>query len=192
MKGFTLVEMLVALLIFGLIAAASVAVMSFSIDNQQVVRSRTSELGDFQRARALLVADLQQAAPRRTREEVGGGVRPAFAGGGETALFSLVRRGWDNPDAAPRASLQYVEYAIEDGALVRRARTALDGAALGPPQVLIEHVKSAEVAFLTRGEWLPAWSSSPATPLPEAVRLDLDADSTGQVRQLFLLPGGAR
>jgi len=118
-------------------------------------------------------------------------VRPAFVGGGDDVLFALVRRGWDNPDAAPRASLQYVEYAIEDGRLVRRARTALDGAALGPSQVLIDHVRTAKVAFLTRGEWLSAWISSPAAPLPEAVRLDLDADSTGQVRQLFLLPGGA-
>lgn len=191
MKGFTLIEVMVALLIFGLVAAAGVAVMGFSVDNQQAVRGRTAELGQFQRARALIAADLQQAAGRRTREATGA-ARPAFAGGGQGPLVSLTRRGWDNPDQAPRASLQYVEYSLEDGALVRRARSALDGAELGRPQVLLRGVRSARTAFLTHGEWLEAWTSSPAAVLPEAVRLDLDVAAVGEVRQLFLLPGGAR
>ena len=70
MKGFTLIEMLVALMIFGLIAAAGVSVMSFTVDNQELVRGRMEKLADFQRARALLKADLSQAADRRLRRAV--------------------------------------------------------------------------------------------------------------------------
>jgi general secretion pathway protein J len=190
-KGFTLVEMMVALLIFGLVAAAGVSVMGFSVDARQAVQSRTDALGAFQRARALLTADLQQAADRRTRDEVGGGARPAFSGGGEGALLSFVRRGWDNPDAAPRASLQYVEYRLEGDRLLRRAGQSLDGSVMGPPQELFSDVRKAEVQFLKDGQWIAAWRSSPSAAFPDAVRLDLDLAGLGEVRQLFLLPGGA-
>ena len=40
-SGFTLVEALVALMLFGLIAAAGTAVLSVSIDNRFAVRSAT-------------------------------------------------------------------------------------------------------------------------------------------------------
>src|SRR5690606_4868761 len=66
MKGFTLVEMLVALLIFSGIAAAGVAAMSLAADNRLVVRQRMDRLASFQRTRALLKADLEQAADRPT------------------------------------------------------------------------------------------------------------------------------
>lgn len=192
MKGFTLVEMLVALLVFGLLAAAGVAVMSFAIDNQTVVRARTERLGQVQRARALLKADLEQAATRRTRGEDGLPARGPFQGGGEGPLLALTRRGWDNPDGSPRASLQYVEYALADGRLERRSRPALDGAPLGPPQVLIDRVQGARVAFFADGAWRESWTPSPTAPLPQAVRLDLTLADLGQVRQLFLTPEGAR
>ncbi|MFZ3006359.1 MAG: type II secretion system protein, partial [Phenylobacterium sp.] len=45
MKGFTLVEMLVALFIFSLLAAAGVTVMRFTVDNQVAVRGRMDRLG---------------------------------------------------------------------------------------------------------------------------------------------------
>lgn len=191
MKGFTLVEMMVALLVFGMVAAAGSAVLGFAADSREQVRGHTDDLGDFQRARGLMKADLQQAVARRTRDEAGRLAAGAFLGGGAGPLLALTRTGWDNPDGEPRASLQYVEYRVTEGRLERRSRPMLDGAPLGPPLVLLSGVEAAEVAFLARGEWREAWISSPAAPLPEAVRLDLTAARLGSVRQLFLVAGGA-
>ena len=192
MKGFTLVEMLVALFIFSLLAAAGVTVMRFTVDNQVAVRGRMDRLGDMQRTRALLKSDLEQAAPRRTRDEAGTPAAGAFGGGPPpSALLAFSRRGWDNPDRAARGSLQYVEYRVEDGRLERRSRPALDGARLGEPQRLIDGVQSAEVEFLSQGAWRPTWTSSSSVPMPQVVRLTLTLKSVGEVRQLFLLPGGA-
>lgn len=192
MKGFTLIEMLVALFIFSLLAAAGVSVMRFSVDNQMAVRSRMDRLGDFQRARALLKGDLEQAAPRRTRDEAGSPAQGAFAGGqGPAPLLAFTRRGWDNPDRAARASLQYVEYRLVEGRLERRSRPALDGARLGEPQRLIDGVEAANVEFLSQGAWRPNWTSSSSAPTPQVVRLTLKLRAVGEVRQLFLLPGGA-
>ncbi|WP_374467849.1 type II secretion system minor pseudopilin GspJ [Phenylobacterium sp.] len=192
MKGFTLVEMMVALLIFGLVSAAGVSVLSFSMDNQQVVRARSHRLGEIQRARQALKADLAQAAARRTRGEDG---RPAVRNlrGGEQAVggpvLQLVRRGWDNPDGAPRASLQAVEYRLTEGRLERRTRWALDGAAWRPPQVLLTGVREARVAFLVGGQWIETTPNGTHQPLPQALRLDLALDDYGQLTQLFVVSG---
>ncbi|MDO9248556.1 MAG: type II secretion system minor pseudopilin GspJ [Phenylobacterium sp.] len=192
MKGFTLVEMLVALFIFSLLAAAGVTVMRFTVDNQVAVRGRMDRLGDIQRTRALLKSDLEQAAPRRTRDEAGTPAAGPFGGGPPPgALLAFSRRGWDNPDRAARGSLQYVEYRVEEGRLERRSRPALDGARLGEPQRLIDGVQAADVEFLSQGAWRPTWTSSSSVPMPQVVRLTLTLKSVGEVRQLFLLPGGA-
>jgi general secretion pathway protein J len=191
-RGFTLVEMLVAILIFGVIAAAGVAVMRSTIDSQAIVRAQVDRHGEFQRLRAVLKADLAQAAPRRTRSTEGLAQSAPFTGGDPATggpLIALVRRGWENPDGAPRASMQYVEYRLEGRRLERRVRPYLDGAALGEAQVLSEGVEAAHVAFLFREQWSPAWNEASGA-LPDAVRLDLTLDGMGgPVTQLFLTPG---
>ncbi|HMP61733.1 MAG TPA: type II secretion system minor pseudopilin GspJ, partial [Phenylobacterium sp.] len=125
MKGFTLVEMMVALLVFALLSAAGVAALGFAADNREVVGRRMEALARLQSARALIKSDLEQAADRRTRAE--GGVSTAALTGGAVAgapLLGFVRRGWDNPDAAPRPSLQYVEYRLVGDRLERRGGRA--------------------------------------------------------------------
>ena len=192
--GFTLVEMLVALFIFGLLAAAGVGVMNYAATNQAVVRDHSERLAEFQRMRATLKADLAQAAPRRTRGMDGVPAPGPFAGGHEAeagVLIAFVRRGWENPDGEPRPSVQYVEYRITDGRLERSTRPALDGAPSGPPQVLYEGVDAVRLEFLSRGQWLPGWTPSPHSPLPQAVRLEMTLRDVGPVTQLFLLPGAA-
>lgn len=191
MKGFTLVEMLVALLVFSLLSAAGVAVLGFAADNRAVVRERTDEIAALQSARALIKTDLEQIADRRTRAEDGAALRALVGGETQAApALAFTRRGWDNPDAAPRASLQYVEYRLVDDRLERRARGALDGSALGEPQVLLNGVRSLEVAYYARGAWTPVWAPTADRPLPQAIRLQMELDAFGEVAQLVLLPDG--
>jgi len=193
--GFTLVEMLVALLVFALLSAVGVGVMAYAVDNQGVIQSRMDRLGKFQRARALLQADLAQAAVRRVRGRDGMAARDAFVGStggtpsGGAPLLALVRRGFANPDEEPRASMQYVEYRLVDGQLERGVRSALDGAMTGPPQVLLTGIQAASIDYHYRGAWNRGWAGGMET-LPDAVRLKMDLDGLGRVEQWFLLPGG--
>lgn len=193
--GFTLVEMLVAVLVFALLSAAGVVVLAQAADHQAAVGERLARLGEFQRARALLQADLAQVALRRVRHPGGDAARDAFVGraahaGGRTRgpLLAFVRRGWTNPDGLPRASLQYVEYRLVDGRLERSSRPMLDGVASDPPQLVLAGVSSARVAYRDRGHWNDGWPGG-ASAMPEALRLDLELEDIGHVTQLFLLPG---
>ncbi len=190
MKGFTLVEMLVALFIFALIGVAGVAVIRFTSTNQEVVRGRSEHLAQIQRTRAMLKADLAQAAPRRTRSVDGASAASTFTGGQPNAggpFLILVRRGRANPQGEPRSSLQYVEYRLNGGRLERRMRAAPDGAPLGPPQILIEGVRDGSAAYLSSGNWLTAFGGG--NRLPQAARIAFDIDGVGLVSQLFVVSG---
>ena len=190
-RGFTLLEVLVSLALFGLIAAAGVTVMAYAVDSQGVLRERMDRLGEFQRSRALLRADLSQAAVRLVRRSDGSSARDAFTGNrpGEAGpLFAFVRRGRENPAAEPRSSLEYVEYRIVDGRLERSARAVVDGTVPPPARVLIDGIREARVAYLVDGAWNDGWHGG-ATSLPAAIELELELDAIGRVRQRFLLPG---
>ncbi len=195
-RGFTLVELLVAVAAFALLAAAGVGVLAYAADNQQLLASRMERLAEFQRAHALLEADLAQAAVRRVRERDGSAARSAFVGshvrdGQDQSgpLFALVRRGWSNPDAEPRSSVQYVEYRLVEGRLERSVRLALDGAAPGDPQIVLAGIKSLAIDYRLQDQWNDGWAGGVGL-LPQAMRLQLDIDGLGAMEWWFLLPGG--
>ena len=187
-NGFTLVEMLVSLTIFGMLAAAGVTLLSFSVRAQETSDARLGEVGELRRLGAMLAADLAQAAPRLYRDEAGR-VRPAFSG--DAAAMSLVRRGWDNPGGAARASLQRVEYRLSEARLERVAYPMVDGAAAMAPAVIADGVKALRLRYRDReGQWRERWDPVRVADLPVAVELVADIEGRGAVRQLFLAGTG--
>lgn len=187
--GFTLVEVMVSLTVFALLAAASLALLNFSITNRAAVKD-ASEAGErLQRARQLLRADLSQATERGVRGPGGGGEPAMFGGEGERMLV-LTRAGWSNAEAAPRASLQRVEYAVTQGRLERRVHAALDGGGEPLVQVLMEDVDQARIGFVASGVTYPSWPAPGRATLPDAVTLEMTVPRFGPVTQWFLIGGG--
>lgn len=193
-NGFTLVELLVALTIFGMLSAAGVALLSFSVRAQDAADERLGELAEIRRAGAMLTADLAQAAPRLTRDDAGS-VRAAFGGGtgqSEPVSLTLVRRGWDNLEGAPRPSLQKVEYRLVEGRLERRGYRYLDGARPMAAMTLVDGVQRLRLRYRDdEGEWRDRWDPTWLTELPRAVELVMEIENSGTVRQLFLTGTGA-
>ena len=181
--------MLVSLLIFGMLAAAGVALLSFSVRAQDAAEGRLADLAELRRAGALLAGDLAQAAPRAYRDEAGT-MRPAFAGGtgeGEGMKLAFVRRGWENVGDAPRPSLQKVEYRLAGGRLERRSYPLVDGAAPRAEIAMLDGVRRLRLRYRDRrGEWRERWDPTRITDLPRAVEMVLDVEGQGITRQLFL------
>ena len=189
--GFTLIEVMIALMIFGMIAAAGVALLSFSVKAQGASAAVLDDTGDLNRLSSILTADLAQAQDRPTRD-VGGTRLPAFTGdAGATPMLRLVRGGWSNPDAAPRATLQKVEYRLAAGALERVAYPALDGAPPLPPAVLLERVQTVRLRFRFAGAWTDTWNGNPRSALPQAVELVATREGGTSYRLLFLVGTGS-
>jgi len=190
--GFTLVEVLVSLLIFALIAAAGAAVLGQTVDNRFAVKAASDRTADLQRMRSLLKADLGQAAARRSRGPTGRPMPQPMSGRAAPGdpLLVLTRAGWSNPGERPRPSLQRVEYRLVEDRLERRVSTHLDGARPGAPQVLYRGVRDVTVGFVKDGGEAPAYIVTPDRPLPDAVRIRMTLDGYGPVEQLFLVGGG--
>lgn len=189
-NGFTLIEVLVALVIFAMISSAGVAMLSFSVDNRMSVKAVSDRGSALQRTRQLLRADLGQAAPRSVRDS-SGRTELAFAGGQGDRLISLTRAGWSNSDARPRPSLQRVDYRLVDGRLERVVHQQLDGGGFLAPQVLYEGVTGATVTFLSGGFESRTWPVNDQRQMPDAVRLDMTFEGYGPLTQWFLVGGGA-
>lgn len=191
--GFTLVEMLIALTIFGMLTAGGVTLLSFSVRSQEMTERQLATLGSIRRAGALLTTDLAQAAPRPWRD--GSGVQQrAFwgAAGRETRVMVLVRGGWDNPDQLPRASLQRVEYRLQGGRLLRIGYTSVDGGGAAAVTTLIQEIQQLQLRFRDReGLWRDTWEPQDPAELPLAVELMVSSARFGPVRQLFLVGAGA-
>lgn len=190
--GFTLVEVMVSLLIFAILAGAGAAVLSATIDNRFAIKAASARVGDLQRMRGLLRADLGQATARRSRGPTGrpspqpiiGAVAPG------DPILVLNRAGWSNPDEQARPSLQRVEYRLVGTRLERRASSHLDGARPGPPQVLYRGARDVTVEFMRDGQAAPAFISSIDRPLPDAVRIGMTIEGYGRIDQLFIVGSG--
>ena len=191
-NGFTLVELMVALLIFGMIATAGVSLLNFSVRAQAASAQRLDAVANDRRMSALLAGDLAQAIPRITRDSSGANVR-AFAGtNGADAppMLRYVRGGWSNPDGALRASIQRVEIALVDGRLERRTYPFADGAVAGAPQTLSTNVDSIHLRYRINGAWSDNWTVPDPTALPNAVEMIVKRRGEPALMMAFLVGTG--
>ena len=190
-NGFTLIEMLIALMIFGMITAAGVTLLSLTVRTQETSDRLLESLSTLRRTGALLNADLAQAAPRVHRNGDGQPVA-AFLGdnGSEALLMAFVRRGWED-ETTFRSSLQRVEYRLRDGRLERWRYDAVDGEGNARAMPLITGLRSVRLRYRDRdGSWRDRWDPTDPARLPVAVELVTTSEGQGQLRQLFLVGEG--
>ena len=183
-RGFSLVEMLIALSIFGMLTAAGVTLLGVTARTQQTSDRLLAELGEMRRVGALLNADLAQAVPRLHRGDDGRPQR-AFNGGtgGAPMLLVFVRAGWDGGDGP---ALQRVAYRLREGRLERLGYAHVDGAPAAVAVPILDGVTALRLRYRDEeGEWRDRWNPSDPTILPEAIELVTSTATHGTIRQLF-------
>ncbi len=194
-NGFTLLELLVALAIFGLLAIMSYSGLRSVLEQQSVTTVEADRLGRLQKLYLIMERDLEQAVSRSVRDEYGEEL-PPLAG---AESLQLTRGGWSNPLNYPRSTLQRVGYAFEDDQLVRYSWVVLDRAQDSAPvrQPVSEEITAMEFRYLDeRNEWQQQWPDPQAglagggvpSPLPRAVEVILEHAHYGQLVWLFRLP----
>jgi len=193
-QGFTLVEVMVALLIFAMIASAGVAILSFSIRAQAATGARLDDQAAIARTVSALTADLAQAAPRAARDEAGR-LRPAFVGEPGEMLFT--RGGWTNLDATARPNLQKVLWRLSGQTLVRIGYPEVDGAQPLAQTPMLDRVSALVVRYRYAGAWSDRWDGAGGIALPQALELRLTRTDGTNWRMMALVgtgfgPGGIR
>lgn len=194
-RGFSLIEVLVALAIFALMSVLAYQALGSSMSNAEVLGDRMDRLRSIQQAMQFLGRDLVQAAPRPVRNALTEGSRPALvvSPGSEFAL-EITHAGWPNPAGLPRGTMQRSAYRIEDGNLIRLHWNALDVPLSSEPvaTVLLEDVESLYFRFfLGDGQWSEQWpplgAGGPAvlSLRPRLAEVVLTLPDEGELRRFF-------
>ncbi|WP_265569466.1 type II secretion system minor pseudopilin GspJ [Sphingomicrobium nitratireducens] len=186
-NGFTLIEMIVALVIFALIATAGVALLRASADTQLAVEDGLTEQAAIERLSLLINADLSQAALRPTRR-ADGGFRPAFVGTSDNMIF--VRDGIVSTESKPSPSLHRVEWAVREGRLERTGHRQPDGVTLeDPAAILLRDMRAARFEYRdAAGGWISTWPDGSGRALPRAVRLTVTGADWPETTLVVALP----
>lgn len=191
-RGFTLVEVMIALLVFAILASGGVALLAFSARAQAASGRALDDVAALNRTLSIMAADLAQAQSRPVRDEAGTPL-PAFVGeadGAAQPMLRLVRGGWTNLDRQPRPGAQKVAYRLDRGVLQRLGYPQIDGAAPLPPAPLLDRVRTVRLRYRVAGAWSDRWDGAGGIPLPQALELRIARDDGVEYRQLFLVGSG--
>ena len=189
-RGFTLVEVLVALAVFAVVGLMSAQLMSRTLANHAVLGDRSARLAEVQRAMLILKRDLVQINGRSVRDLFGDPLPPVMIGADGMMEFS--RAGWRNPLNSPRAEMQRVAYRIHEDQLHRAWWSVLDRTQDSEPVVqrLLSDVDQIEFFALdTNGDEHSFWPNRLGDAPLAAIIMRLEFEPFGIVERIWPVAG---
>jgi general secretion pathway protein J len=192
--GFTLLEVLIAMAIFALIAFGVTQILTTVTDAEEASEERFQALQNLQRAMLVMERDFLQMVPRKTRVE--GEVTDTLIFAGEYLFDSssdglgFVRAGWHNPQLVlPRSTMQSVAYRVNEDKLERLYSTYVDNSVGFEPKVrvLLEGIEKIEFEFLEKFDTKEfTWEEAESVEeLPIAVAVIITSQLYGEIRREF-------
>ena len=198
LQAFTLLELLVALAIFAIIAIMAYAGLNTILTARQQTEQHAAQLAQLQITFLWLGRDIEQLVERAIRDQYGD--RQAILQGKNSNL-ELTRAGWRNPARQKRSSLQRVAYFLEDKILYRSYWWVLDRAQDTSPikMDLLNNVNAFKLRYLDKLlKWHEQWPPlnfipSQAENVPpisklRAIEVTLTVEGWGDIIRLFRTP----
>jgi len=184
-RGFTLVELMVALFIAAVMFAIGYGAIKQALASHEALKDQQSHLLELQNAVRVMEQDFVQLAPRPVRQPVGDEpAQPALAGGatgtlgtqaalngsttGAPPIVAFTRAGWANPRGLQRSGLERVAYYLENGTLRRENWSVLDPtlASTTTRRDLLTHVKAVTIRYMdVNHQWQEQWPPTTNTTL---------------------------
>lgn len=187
-SGFTLLELLVALAIFALLAGMAWGGLDALARSRRALDDERSRLAALQHGIGRLERDVRQAIARPIRNE-GGQLEAALSGQATAVALTrlLGQGGW----RAPLPGVERVLWRCQDGRLERLRWPLADRVAGSAAQVevVLDGVEECQWRYFDRAA-SPFWPlpGMPADRLPRALELRLRLHDRGELRRLLELP----
>ncbi|MDN3653001.1 type II secretion system minor pseudopilin GspJ [Thalassotalea ponticola] len=193
-RGFTLIEVVIAVFIFAMISLGTTSVLSTLNASSEVTAEKGDRLTQLQRAFLVIERDVLQMTKRSVRLN-GEAPLSRFIFSNESTYstnthgIAFVRKGWRNPGLLlPRSDVQAVMYQLEETTLNRLHYTFVDSVIGTEPKVrpLLDNVEQVDFEFYNGKNWV---KSLPETELPLALAIEITLPDMGVIRRQFLVPG---
>lgn len=193
--GFTLLEVLIALFIFTIVAMIMTHALRSVFDSQHTTEQRAAQLAELQLAMLLLSQDMEQAIDRPIKNAARE-TEPALLG--TAKQIALTHGGLANPGGQlPRSTLQRTRYEVSNHRLLRQSWEVLDQVPTSKPhaRLLLSNVTAFRADYLDdenhyNDRWPPA-NKPKAAVFPRAVKISLTLAYWGTITQVYLMPGNS-
>jgi len=198
-KGFTLLEILVAMAIASIIGVGAMVLLDSATLAHQKIQLKGDRYNAIERTMLFISNDIQQIAPRKFRDEFGD-IKENLTSDdsiGKTHL-SFTRLGRRNPARLARSNLEKLTYLVEDEQLKRISYLYPDGMNLeqGLNRTLLDNVESLSFQFFNGEDWSDFWPVNPTLGtqdqvtgniLPVAIRVTLELQDIGSINRLYVI-----
>lgn len=193
-KGFTLLEVLIAIAIFSLISLSSFTIFDTVLSGDKKAKKRSERHNELQQAFIIIERDIIQIARRSIRingEEPLDNFIQTSEGDflADEQAFAFVRHGWTNPGLLlPRSDMQSVAYRLVDETLERLHFNFVDSVVGEERKVraLISNVSALSFEYYDGKKWQKTWTDK---HLPLAMAIEIDITDYGVIRRQFLIAG---
>ncbi len=192
-RGFTLLEMVVAVAIFAIMAAIAYTGLNHTIRVGNQVGESNQRLSELQFALSYFSSDWLQVSPRKVRNQYGDEENNIIIADNSV---SFTRSGWANLLQRKRSNLQRVQYLLVDNKLVRRHWLSLDQGIGEEPleSVLLHNVNAFEVQLVDASEKaIDAWPEDLVRDerQPIALKFGVEISQLGKTWRYLEIPNGA-
>jgi len=206
-RGFTLMELLVAMFIAAMMFAIGYGAINQASRNRDALKEQQDRMAEVLTAMRVLEQDFVQLEPRPIRQPLSDGWLPCLMGQSDPnaqPTVQLSRGGWNNPSGVQRPGLQRVAYYFDkDKNILRREYWTVMDPTLQNTTVkrdLLTKVKSVTFRFMdVNHQWLPQWPQQGATGAtaqlgtlqlrPIAVEITLDTEDWGKLVRIIEVAG---
>ena len=192
-KGFTLIEVLVAISLAGLIGFIVLSVLQTSLSINEKTLARSSLISQIALTDKIIKRDLSHALDRNARNERGDKLDYPFYGessldGGIFLAFSIHARVRGNSGGA----LKWIEYSKEGTQIIRTeylyADRVLDSSKNS--SVLLETVDEIDLSFFSKDSFVKSWPSQTniiPSGLPQMIEISFKLKSYGDIYRSYLV-----
>ena len=204
-RGFTLLELLVAMFIAAIMFAIGYGAINQAVNNHSGIKDQQDRLAEVQTAVRVMEQDFVQLQPRPVRQTVGDGWLPSLLGNADPTaqpMVQLSRGGWNNPTGVQRPGLQRVAYFFEKNVLRREYWTVMDATLQNTTikRDLLTHVKAVTFRYMdVSRQWQTQWppaavagatgQESSLRMRPIAVEITLDTEDWGKLVRTIEVAG---